>query len=205
MSRSRYLFLAPLLVAASLCAAAAPADAGPFPARTICNQPGVIVSKTTTVGERVWVPSSRSAGPFQFGGSQSIGYSDGAMTATTSGTADTIGGTGGVNVSVFQASATYNHQRNKSTTRSHSFTSTFTTSSPVMPRDVNWRWRLYVLGYRFVITKSCRMPIPAINAGTWYVKREIIVPVNSNTHTFHVETYHHRNWLLTLDGTPIRR
>lgn len=206
MSRSRYLFL-PVLFAAAVCTApaVAAADTGPFPPRTTCNQPGVIVTKSTTVGERVWIPSSRSAGPFQFGGSQSISYADGTLTAKTTGSADTLGGTGGVNVGIYQASGTYNHQWNRSTTKSTSFSRTFTTNSPTMSRDVNWRWRLYTAGYRFVIKKTCRMPVPAVIAGTWYVKRKIIVPTRGNTYTFHVETYHHRNWLLTLHGKPIRR
>jgi hypothetical protein len=163
------------------------------------------VVRKTTGGTRLWVPSSRSAGPFQFGGSQSISYSDGELTAKTKGSADTVGGTGGVNIGIAQASATYNHQWNRSTTRTTSFSKTFTTSSPNMARDVNWRWRLYTIGYRFVVSKWCHIPAPWIDAGTWYIKRKVIVPTSSHLFTFHVETYHHRNWLLALDGTPIRR
>ena len=209
MSRSRLPHLVPLLIGAllSVPVAVSPASAQGFSSSSgsVCHDSRAEVTKRTTSGDKVWIPSSRSAGPFQFGGSQSISYSDGTLTAKTTGSANTVGGTGGVNVGIYQASATYNHQWNKSTTRSTSFSQTFTTTSPTMSRRVNWRWRLYTTGYRFVITKTCHIPAPWIDAGTWYVKREIIVPVNSNTHTFHVETYHHRNWLLTLDGTPIRR
>lgn len=162
-------------------------------------------SKKTTRGTSVWVPSGRAAGPFQFGGSQSLSTSDGALTARTKGTADTVGGTGGVNIGVVQASGTYNHQWNESTTKTTSFTQTFTTSSPTMPRDVNWRWRLYVRGKRFVVLKKCRVPTPSVEAGEYYIKRVVIVPQRRRSYTFHVERYKHRNWLLTIGGTPIRR
>lgn len=207
MSRSLSLlpasFLVALLFAVPSEGIAAMAQGGS--SGGICQDPRAIVTNKTTSGTKVWMPSSRSAGPFQFGGSQSISYADGQMTAKTTGSADTVGGTGGVNVGVFQASATYNRQWNRSTTRTTSFSKTFTTNSPTMPRDVNWRWRLYTTGFRFVITRTCRIPTPYVDARERYVKRKIIVPRKSNTYTFHVEKYRHRNWLLTLDGKPIPR
>lgn len=162
-------------------------------------------SKKTTKGTAVWVPSGRAAGPFQFGGSQSLSTADGQLQARTKGTANTVGGTGGVNIGVVQASATYNHQWNQSTTKTSSFTRTFTTNSPTMPNDVNWRWRLYVRGKRFVVLKKCRVPTPLVDAGEYYVKKVVIVPQKRRHYTFHVERYKHRNWLLTIAGKPIPR
>ncbi|WP_460792383.1 hypothetical protein [Nocardioides maradonensis] len=153
----------------------------------------------------MWIPTSVAADTFQFGGQQSISTAQGEMTAVTNGTSNTVGGTVKLPIPVVDASVKYDRQWSHSTTSTTSLTRTFTTISPKMPNSVNWRWRMYFLGYRFVATKTCHVPVPLLNAGDYYTKRQFIIPAANHDFTFHVEVYAQKNWLVKLDGTPIRR
>lgn len=196
-------------------AAPSPALAGQDPprdvnGRSVCeggerNESTIEISIKTSKGQRVWIPSSRSAGPFQFGGTQSFSVADGKQRAKTEGTAKTVGGSGGVKIGIVDASASYNSQRNKSTTKTISVTQTFSTSSPSMPRRAHWRWRAYTAGYKFVVTKRCHIPAPIVTAGTWTVKRVVVVPSRKVEFTYAVEKYSRKGWLLNRKGKPIRR
>lgn len=184
------------LVAAALFPAV-PANAG-----DTCSDPQTD-KVTTTKGQRVWIPSSRKAGPFQFGGSQSISTTDGELKARTSGSADTVGGSGGINIGMFKAEAKYEHQWNRSTTVTNTFSQTFTTNSPEMPNSVNWRWRLYMKGYLFVATRTTTYPAPcAVTERT--IRKRFALPASGKTFSFDVETYKKRGWLHDIDGKPFK-
>lgn len=159
---------------------------------------------STTKGQTVWVPSSLVAGPFQWGGSQSITVSDGRQTATTKGSADTVGGSTSVKFGVAEASARYDHQWNRSTTDTTTYSHTFTTQSPRKPESVHWRWRLYQRGHLFKATKSRYIPAPCLRKGNYTVTRKFIVPTTRTVHSFHVELYRHRGFLLDSTGTPFK-
>ncbi|GGO91848.1 hypothetical protein GCM10011584_26900 [Nocardioides phosphati] len=126
------------------------------------------------------------------------------MTASTAGRAHTLGVSGGVSFPVWQASAKYDYQWNRSTTDTKSFTQTFTTQSPTKPESVQWRWRLYQRGWLFTGTKSRHIPIPCIAAGDYYSKRRYVVPTTRAIYSFHVERYALRGYLLDADGVPFK-
>lgn len=161
---------------------------------------------TTTKGAPVWLPSSYFVGPFQWGGTQSLSVADGKMHATTKGSADTIEASGGVNIEVYQASLKYSHQWNRSTTDTTSITRTFTTTSHLQPNNLNFRWRLYMRGFRFKVTKVCTaLPpfYPWCARHNWCrVVRWIYAPVRRPALSFHIETYGKRNWILGIHGAP---
>ncbi len=161
-------------------------------------------SKTTTKGQTVWVPSSRSAGPFQWGGSQSLTTSDGQLKATSKGSADTVGGSAGISFKLVEASAKYDHQWNRSTTTTKSVTQSFTTSSGDVSRKVHWRWRLYMRGYLFTAVKTKHIPVPCVNAGTWRHKMRVVVPTKAKQFSFSLERYKHRNMIKNSAGKPIK-
>ena len=177
-------------------ALASPASAG------TCDQ--WKITRNTTRGQVVWIPSSRSAGPFQWGGSRQISYADGKLRATTKGHAHTVSGGGKIGFGVAEISGSYNYQWNASTTRTNSFTQTFSTDSGQVSRKVQWRWRLYVRGHRFVAQKTEKIPAPCLNAATRTIKRIAIVPDQASIYTFRIERYAKRNWLLNTKGRPIR-
>ncbi|HWU20822.1 MAG TPA: hypothetical protein VN088_04805 [Nocardioides sp.] len=152
----------------------------------------------------MWIPSSNSAGPFQFGGQQSLSTADGQLKAVTDGHSNTVGGTVKLPIPVVEASVKYDYQWNHSTTTTTSLTRTFTTISPKMPNDVIWRWRMYFKGYRFIATKWCHVPIPLVNAGDYYTKKQFIVPAAAKQYAFHVEKYSQRGWLVKMDGSTIK-
>ncbi|WP_372729250.1 hypothetical protein [Nocardioides sp.] len=160
-------------------------------------------SKTTTKGQTVWVPSSRSAGPFQWGGSQSLSASDGELSATSKGSADTVGGSAGIKFGIGEASAKYDRQWNRSTTTSKSVTQTFTTHSGEVSRKVHWRWRLYMRGYMFTAVKTKHIPTPCIDAGTWKRKMRVVVPTKAKLFSFSLERYKYRNQIKNSAGQPI--
>lgn len=191
---------------AALCAIASlgvvvPGVVVPAAAADACTTP---MKVTTTKGEVVWQPSSRSAGPFQWGGSQSLSKADGSMTATTKGHTDTVGGTAGVSFKIFAAQAKYDHQWNRSTTTTQSFTSTFTTNSGNVSRKTHWRWRLYVKAYLFTSTESVYHPAPCANREEWSVTAKVVVPAQHPDYSFGIETYAHKDWLKHENGTSFR-
>ncbi|MBS43535.1 MAG: hypothetical protein CMH83_10325 [Nocardioides sp.] len=187
------------LLGSPLVAISAAAPAGAIPPE--CQKPR---SKVVTVkGQTVWVPTSKSAGPFQFGGTQSRTQSDGKMTAKTTGSSDTIGGSGGVNLGVWQASAKYDRQWNRSTTGTTSYSSAFTTTSPTMPNKVHWRWKLYKKGYLFTATKRQWIPDVCPNAYDRKAKFRVSVPIVSNVYSYDVETYKTRGQLHNAKGNPM--
>lgn len=190
-----------LLVVASVTLLAGPATAVP---QSDCSDPYWYDRTTTTKGTTVWIPSSRVADPFQWGGSQSISVAEGRMDARTKGRADTIGGTGGINVSIYKAEAKFEQQHQKSTTVTNVFTTTFSTDSGKVSRNVHWRWRLYVKGYMFKVTRRTGNPSPCSNRLDESVVRRIIVPVKQALYSFDIETYKTRGWIHNNAGDPIR-
>ena len=203
LRRGSAAVLTSVLAAALAPALTGAATATPSVARGTCDTGYVTI--TTTKGQTVWVPSSRSAGPFQFGGHQELTVEDGELSARTKGSADTVGGSAGLSFGIGEASAEYNHEWNRSTTREVSYTRSFTTASPEMPRKAHWRWRLYNRGFKFTATKTKRIPTPCTNAGTTTRKLSVVVPTRKQVFTFAVEKYATRGWLLNSKGEPIRR
>lgn len=107
---------------------------------------------TTTKGTAVWKPTNLSAGHYQRGGTQSMTYADGEQLAKTKGSSDSVGGDGGVNIGLVQASASYNHTWERSTTTSTSTERSYTTNSRQLPRNKFTRWTLYKKAYLFKTT-----------------------------------------------------
>ncbi|HYF74382.1 MAG TPA: hypothetical protein VD864_16255, partial [Nocardioides sp.] len=162
------------------------------------------VTRQTTKGQIVWIPSNRSAGPFQWGGSQQITYADGKLTAKTHGRAHTVGGGAKIDFKLAEISGKYDYQWNRSTTTTNSFTQTFATDSGSVSRKVQWRWRLYVRGYKLVATKTMKIPTPCLNADTRTIKRIAVIPDTAALYTFNIERYSKRNLLLDGSGRPMR-
>jgi hypothetical protein len=158
---------------------------------------------TTTQGQRVWIPSSRSAGPFQWGGSQQISTANGDLNATTDSHSNTVGGSGGVNLAVWSASGKYDRQWGKSTTVTRSYTRTFTTNSGDVSREIQWRWRLYMKGYMFKATRTVTYPVPCAVTKRW-VTKQLIVPATGTDFSFALEKYSNKGKFLKADGTPFR-
>ena len=182
---------------------AAPAQStGSAKAGSSCDDPKSVVISTRR-GATVWIPSSRSAGPFQWGGSQSLSTTDGKLKASTKGHTNTVGGSGGVSFPMVEASASYDHQWQKSTTVTNSFTQTFATDSGTVGRATHWRWRLYVRGYKFIATKTLRYVVPC-KVIERSVKKVFVLPSSRRVFSFGLETYAKRGWILNGKGTPIR-
>lgn len=158
---------------------------------------------TTTKGAQVWIPSSRSAGPFQWGGNQSLTTADGELSARTKGSADTLGGTGGVNLGIYKAEAKYEHQWNRSTTVTRSYTRTFTTNSGKVSRKIHWRWRLYMKGFIFRATRTVTYPTPCVVTEE-KITRRFVVPARGSIRSFDIETYKTRGWLHNASGDPFK-
>lgn len=177
-------------------------DAGPTRGGSDdCSTPEVTI--TTTRGTEVWIPSSLSAGPFQFGGSQQLSTEDGTLTSKTKGRASTVGGSAGVSFKVFEASGEYNRERSSSTTTETSMSQTFTTNSEKVARKVHWRWRMYRAGVKFTATKTVKIPAPCINASTKTRRMTVIVPFKAKLYTFAIERYAKRNMPLNSKGKPV--
>lgn len=160
-------------------------------------------SFTTSRGQAVWIPSSRSAGPFQWGGSQSLSYADGELNATTKGHTNTLGGSAAANFGIYKAEVKYDHQWQRSTTVTNSFTSTFTTNSGSVSRNVHWRWRMYHKGWMFVATRVVQNPAPCANFTQYKMRKRVVVPVAKRVFSFDIETYATRGRLHDSNGNPI--
>lgn len=160
-------------------------------------------SFTTTKGRTIWIPSSRSAGPFQWGGSQALTTADGQLNATTRGSADIVGGSAGADFKLVKAEVKYEHQWNRSTTVTNSFTKSFTTDSGPVARSVHWRWRMYHKGWTFTATRVYGHPSPCANGKVYTTKKRVILPVASRTYSFGIEKYRYRGWVLGADGKPL--
>ena len=160
-------------------------------------------SFTTTKGQVVWIPSSRSAGPFQWGGRQTLSTADGRLDATTNGHTNAVGGTVGANFGIYKAEGKYEHQWQHSTTVTNTFTSTFTTDSGSVPRSVHWRWKLYVKGWKFTATRIVQNPSPCPNYTRYTVKKIVVVPVDHPDYSYDIETYATRGHLHDMNGNPI--
>lgn len=155
---------------------------------------------TTTQGQRVWIPSSRRAGPFQWGGSQQLSTADGDMSATTDSHSNTVGGSGGFSLAVWSASGKYDRPWGKSTTVTRSYTRTFTTNSGEVSRKIQWRWP-YMKGYMFKATRTATYPVPCAVTKRWVTKK-FIVPATGTDFGFAIEKYPNKGKFLTADGTP---
>lgn len=157
---------------------------------------------TTTKGATVWIPSSRSAGPFQWGGNQSLSTSDGRLRATSHGSSDSAGGTAGVSFPLVDVQAKYEHQWNRSTTVTKSFTQTFTTNSGEVSRKLHWRWRLYMRGFVFTATETQYFPVPCATTKR-VLKSRVVLPGARKIYSFDIEPYRTRNHLHDSHGDPI--
>lgn len=157
---------------------------------------------TTTKGATVWIPSSRSAGPFQWGGNQSLSTTDGRLRATSHGSSDSAGGTAGVSFPLVDLQAKYEHQWNRSTTVTKSFAQTFTTNSGAVSRKLHWRWRLYMRGFYFVATETQYFPVPC-KVTKRVLKSRVVLPGARKVFSFDIESYQTRGRLHDSHGDPI--
>jgi len=194
--------LAGLALVSTLTLAPAVSATADVAARDMCTTPRTD-TVTTTQGQRVWIPSSRSAGPFQWGGSQSISTTDGSMSSTTESHSNTLGGSGGLTFPVWNASAHYDREWGKSTTTEQSYSQTFTTDSGTVSRSIQWRWRMYMKGYLFKATRTTTYPVPCRVTKRWVTKK-FIVPATGRDYTFNLERYSNKGAFLRADGTPFR-
>jgi len=190
-------------IAALVCSTSLVALSGsPASAKDGCDDVWYVTSSTTE-GRLVWIPSSRSAGAFQWGGNQSLSTANGELNATTDGYANTLGGSGGVNYGIYKAEIKYDHQWNHSTTVTKSYTDTFTTNSGDVSRKLHWRWKLYQPGRMFVGKRVLHYHLMCAVAERW-VKRRFIVPLDNQDYSFDIETYGTKGWLHDANGKPFR-
>ena len=140
--------LAPVL------ATTTPAQAA-HPAARMCVHDHSFV-KSTEKGAAVWIPTSKhfsspsNPSGWQQGGSQGYSESDGAQTAKTKGSADTVEGGGSVSIGIADVSGKYNHQWNRSTTTGSSQTKTWQ-QTVNLPNKLS-RMRIYQAGFKFKFT-----------------------------------------------------
>jgi hypothetical protein len=132
-------------------------------------------SLTTTKGRAVWLPSALKTAWFGAGYQETVTFSRGRDSATTNGSVDSVGGSGGLSLGVFEASGEYNHEWNSSTTTGTSFGRDYSRT---------WTWpqgrhriRVYQLGKEFRATKKMYFTNCPSLSSTWLVR----VPIRRNT------------------------
>jgi len=145
------------------------------PAMAMCHVDTVSYS-TPYAGTRVIIPTSLAAGPYQKGGTQSVSYSDGDLYSKTTGSSDSVGGSGEVSWGWGKVSATYNHTWNRSTTYTTSHTKTYTTTSPQLPKDSLTRWTLFHKAWKFKVKQIVTY---TNNCATQVHWRTAAMPTNS--------------------------